>query len=790
MKKSCKTLIFLIILFCFCSPGRSQERKVFGKVYSAKSNSYLDYVTVKVADTSYGTTADKDGNYFIRLQPGAHKLIFSYIGYFTDTNDVFIENADIHRDVYLRPSEIMTDVIEVIGEDPAYDIIRKAIKYKKLFREKLNEYHYDAYTKYVFRSNQSPISSDSLSKEKYPIIAILESETEGYFRKPDLYKEIVKSKRETANINRGFAIPYIVNFYDESLDLGQSKITGPLADDALDYYSYKLLGTTAIDSTRVYKIQVDGSGLYPMFEGKIFIADSTFALMKVDLSVNEAAKPTAIDELSFKQKFSAYTDNSNNKFWMPTDVEIYGEGGLAGLFMFTGDVFTIISNYELNKRAPRGVFDEFAVKVLPGAKKDSAYWNEHQLVKSTGEEQRAFDKIEKKSIERKKEFRLSLSTVKIGEHFNSYPLSFYRYNRVEGSHLRFDLDYSSTNRRLRADSYFGYGFSDKKTKYELNIRAALGKDRNTRIEAGIFKRLQPLSFNVDGLFSLYNSLMGLFDKQDLYDYYYASGVELKASKYLIPQIRVSLKYNEEKQSTAYKNTDFSIRKKDQPFRENPPVNDAFQRLVGMGLTLDPNKYKFIDYGDGEVSRFTETDYPELQIGVDYSSKKLGSTYEFKKFFASISGDHYFNRFLNIDYKAEAIYFTGDVPVQTLAYFNAFNGNLRSDFAFRTMYYREYLGDRLYYASLENDFGNIFPLKSKFLGKLHLIGFINAGRSMVSSNSLQLNPQGTGFETDKTYLESGFGIGGIFDLLRVDFAWRLNNRHDGRNFNFSISLPGF
>ena len=212
----------------------------------------------------------------------------------------------------------MTEVIEVLGEDPAYDIIRKAIKYKKLFKEKLNEYHYDAYTKYIFRSDQSPVKADSLTKEKYPIIAILESETEGYFKKPDKYKEIVKSKRETANINRGFAIPYIVNFYDESLDLGQSKVTGPLSDDALDYYSYKLLGITSIDSTKVFKIQVDGSGMFPMFNGKIYIADSTFALMKVDLSVNDVAKPTAIDELNFKEKFSAYTDKNNYKFWLPT----------------------------------------------------------------------------------------------------------------------------------------------------------------------------------------------------------------------------------------------------------------------------------------------------------------------------------------------------------------------------------------------------------------------------------------------------------------------------------------
>ena len=788
LKTSHISILFLLVLLLVQS-SHSQDRKVFGRILDSKTNNALEFVTLKLADTTYGTTSDKNGSYFIRLAPGAHKLVFSYIGYFTDTTDVFIEDSDIERDIYMKPSEIMTETIEVLGEDPAYDIIRKAIKYKREFKSKLNEYHYNAYTKYVFRSNQSPIAADSLTKEKYPIIAILESETEGYFEKPDKYKEIVKSKRETANVNRGFAIPYIVNFYDEDLDLGDSKITGPLADDALSYYEYKLLGTTSIDSTKVFKIQVDGSGLYPLFNGTVYISDSTFALMKIDLSVNESGLPTAIDNLNFKQKFSSYTDKVNS-FWLPTDIQIYAEGGVAGIFEFTGDVFTIISNYELNKKTPPGIFDEFVVKVLPDAKKDSTYWNKHSLAKSSSEEQKAFGLIEKKTEQNKSGVRLSLAELKIGRNTTIYPLNFYHYNRVEGSALEFNLSSTNKSRRARFDSYIGYGFSDKKTKYEINGELTLGKDRSTQIDASFYRRLQPLSFTISGLYSIYNSLMGLFDKQDLLDYYYASGYNIEASKFLIPQIRVSIKYNQEKQFTVFKNTDFSIRKGDQPFRNNPPINDGFQRLIGFGLLLDPNKYKFIDYGNGEIERFTETNYPDLEVGLDYSSKKLNSSYEFRRYYALLTGANYFNRFLNLSYKAGAIYFNGSVPVQALEFFNSNNGVFRSDFSFRTMNYREFLGDNLYYLSVENDFGNILSPKIIFLKKIRLIGFFNAGRSEISTQNLAFLPAGTNPQTDKTFIEAGFGIGGIMDLLRLDFAWRLTNRRPGSNFNFSISLLNY
>lgn len=783
-------ILFIIIFATIVSKAQVLDKKVFGKIYDAKTNKTLDYVNVKVADTSFGTTADRDGSYFIKLSPGAHKLIFSFIGYFTDTADVFIQDTDVERDVYLRPSEIMTEVIEVLGEDPAYDIIRKAIKYKKLFKEKLNEYNYNAYTKYIFRSDRSPVKADSLSKEKYPIIAILESETEGYFKKPDKYKEIVKSKRETANINRGFAIPYIVNFYDESLDLGQSKVTGPLADDALDNYSYKLLGITSIDSTKVFKIQVDGSGLFPMFDGKIYIADSTFALMKVDLSVNDAAKPTAIDVLNFKEKFSAYTDKNNYKFWLPTDIQIYAEGGIAGIFDFTADLFTIISNYELNKKIPPGIFDEFAVQVLPNAKKDSSYWKEHQLVKSSNEEKNAYGEIEKNSNQRNSSVSLGLASLRFGKYINSYPLNYFHYNRVEGSHLQFNLSMRDKNRRFNLDSYIGYGFSDKKTKYEVNLSRYFGKKRDTKIEASVFQKLQPLSFQMNGLYSAYNSLMGLFDKQDLFDYYYSTGYDLSLSHTIIPQISAALKYSQQKESSAFKNTDYSFRKKEQPFRDNPPVNNGFRRIIGFGLTLDPNKYKFVDYGDGEISSFTETNYPELHLGFDYSSRNLGSTFEYRKYFASVNGQNYFNRFFNLSYRAGAVYFSGEVPVQAMAYFSSLSGALSTDFSFRTMGYREYLGDRLFYLSLENDFGGLLPVKAGFFRKIHLIGFLNAGRSEISSNSRQFLPFADLYQTDKTFIEAGFGLGGIFDLLRVDFAWRLNNKKAGRNFNFSLTIPGF
>ena len=46
------------------------------------------------------------------------------------------------------------------------------------------------------------------------------------------------------------------------------------------------------------------------------------------------------------------------------------------------------------------------------------------------------------------------------------------------------------------------------------------------------------------------------------------------------------------------------------------------------------------------------------------------------------------------------------------------------------------------------------------------------------------------ETTGIFQEAGFGINGILDLFRVDFAWRLNNFRSGDNFNVVFSIVDF
>ncbi len=791
-----KYFLLFISFFIFSNRAFTQTYEVSGLISDLNTDKPLEFVTVKVADTSYGTTADKYGKYFIRLKPGGNKLIFSYIGYKSDTSYFYVEDKNIERDIFLKTSEIMTQAIEVYGEDPAYEIIRKAIRYKKKFKENLNEYEYDAYSKFVIRSNRSPIPDDKNIKDstvdsKMKIHGILESETKGYFKKPDLEKQIVKAKKETANIIRGFALPLIVNLYDEKIDFGEFKISTPLADNAFDDYEYKLIGTTSIDSTLIYKIQViNSSETRPLLKGTIYIADSLYALMRVDLSTNDAAKPLGINEVKLRQKFSSFRDRKNkaNLFWMPTDVEIFADGSFAELIKFEAEIFTIVSNYDINKKAPKGIFDEFIVKVMPDAKKDSSYWAKNQLLKNSTEEKKAYKSIETDDKKKNTAVHLGLTSLNYGKYISSDPVDYFHYNRVEGSALRFNLNYRAKLNRANLMAYLGYGFSDKKTKYEVTYTQRLLGDRSLMLNGSFFRKLQPIAGGeIFGLAALYNSMKALFDKKDNLDYYYTTGYDLGLSYRIIPQLRTGLSFNQQKQTTAYKNTDFSFRKKNVSFIGNPMINDAFLRVAGIDLRIDPNIFRAVDWGDGDISRFKDTHVPVLDLGFKYSGKKLfNSTYEYRKFYGELSGRNYINSYLNVRYRLGGEIMTGEVPYQSLLYFDASYGSINYDNIFKAMKYNEFRGDKIYYFNFENNFGKLLFGNIPLIKKFNLIGFFSAGRNEISNSNYQLAAFKNFTVSKGIYMEAGFGISRILDIFRVDFAWRLNNFYQDK-YRFFLNL---
>ncbi len=787
-----KHKIFLsgvILLYCFLDFSFAQFYTLSGYISDSKTKSNLSFATVKVKNSSQGTTADDKGFYILKLKPGKYIIHYSYIGYYSFEKEVTIENKNEILDVSLSPSEIFTEIIEVYGEDPAYEIIRKAIKYKKSFRNNLKEYNYDAYTKFVIRSNITEKDSTT-DPDKLGILGLLESETKTYIKTPDLEKQIVLSKRESANVIRGFALPYIVNFYDELIDLGTVEIPGPVSDDAFDYYDYKLKSKTSIDSLAIYKIQVTNkSELFPRFFGVIYIIDSIFALKKVELNTNSAVNINGISNLTFKQKFSAFNDLKQNTFWLPTDIQIYVDGVFLGLIKIQGEVFTIVSDYNLNVPTPEGTFDEFIVKVNPNAnKKDSTYWIKNQLIKNTEEELKAYKKIETEDKLKSGTVSFSPSTINIGKKWRIYYSDLYKFNKVSGNDIGLNFEYGELSDKFRLSGKYDYGFSDKVHKYEFFGKTYLLKDASLFLNAGVYKRLNTLFFSQTSLNIFYNSISALLFKEDSYDYYYSSGFAFSAYKRIFPQLSVTVGYVHEKNEPAYVNTDFSIFRKSEKFKTNPPVVNYFKSLINFGVNLDPNSFYAIDWGNGEISWFRKTNFPSIKFNYSLSSKSLNSGLDFRKYHIEISGENKFNIFTDFSYKLGIILSNGNVPLQDLSYFNVTGFSNSQSLNFYSMKYREFLGDEIYYINFENNLKKLIWNNIPVLKSFDLIGFFNMGKCNISKNNFLLNNNFIDFKTTSGwYMEAGFGLANILNVFRLNFSWRLNNFSDGNNFSILLFI---
>ena len=259
--------LLLIITFSI-SITFAQKFLIEGTVTDNVSNP-LPFANIRITGTTSGTSANSNGRYELKLKSGSYTLIASYIGYISDTLTINVSESKDNVNFRLRLTNINLPEITVLpGENPALEIIRKAILRKKERNSLLDSYEFKAYTKGIIKT-QGDVSSGSHSvginlaesdTVPFKISGILENQSEGFYKKPGEYKELILARKQTANFPPSINIltggRFIQNFYDETVNFLGEDLPGPLADNALSYYYFYIENTLAINNTTVYKIHL------------------------------------------------------------------------------------------------------------------------------------------------------------------------------------------------------------------------------------------------------------------------------------------------------------------------------------------------------------------------------------------------------------------------------------------------------------------------------------------------------------------------------------------------------
>ncbi|MHB9041576.1 MAG: carboxypeptidase-like regulatory domain-containing protein, partial [Melioribacteraceae bacterium] len=291
-----KNIFLALILLFFSSRTSSQQLILKGKVIDKPTSSPLSFASLRISGTTSGTTTNFEGNFELRLKPGDYKLIASFIGYKSDTVEVnLIANRTISFS--LEPIPVHLSEITVFpGENPALEIIRRAIEAKHERNNKLNSYVFSAYTKGLVKTtkdfsrtnNSVGFSIASKDTAQLKISGIIENESKGYFKKPNQYKDEIVARKQSANTPSSVNIltggRIIQNFYTDDIQFLGRPLPSPISDDAINYYDFMIEDTLAMDKQNVFQIHVEPLRKSdPGFVGKIFIADNIYSLVKLDV---------------------------------------------------------------------------------------------------------------------------------------------------------------------------------------------------------------------------------------------------------------------------------------------------------------------------------------------------------------------------------------------------------------------------------------------------------------------------------------------------------------------------
>lgn len=551
-KRSAINFFFTLLLVTWTTSVFSAS--VTGSVVDDKEQP-LSFVSVFIAGTSIGTTANIEGYYRLDLKPGTYELTYKMIGYTAIVKKVTIENSPVVVNMKLIPEALNLKAVTIVAnaEDPAYAVIRNAQKRRKFYRDQVKEYACDAYVKSTQKLTDHPkkfmgekVDVNEFMDTTTKMFYLSESVSHLFYKQPNSFKEEMISSKvsgsaKTYSFNQSSDV--LINLYDNLVDLTSITprgIVSPIGANALFSYKYKLEGTFLEDGRMINKISViPKRKTDPVFAGTIYIADDEWYIHSADLYITRDQQMEFIDTFRVKETFIRI---GGDKI-LPFNHQLSYDFSFLG-FEGNGIVIGVFINYILDGVKAEGFARGEVMKVNSDAnKKDSTYWESVRPIPLTNDE--AIDYHRRDSAQVIKESKPYLDSLdKVNNKFSagavfkgyswdnsfkkrsyaiSSPILGTGFNTVEGWNSRMDFNFTQSYGEEEAKiftlrSTVRYGFSNTHWNANTYVRYQYSKIRNAFIAADIGTGIQ--QFNAtEPISPLVNSLYSLFDEKNFMKIY-------------------------------------------------------------------------------------------------------------------------------------------------------------------------------------------------------------------------------------------------------------------------------
>ena len=809
----------LLSAFAFFACGTASAQKLYGTVFNAQGD-LLPYSSVTIKGTTKGTSANDKGKYSLAVAPGKYTVVCRRIGYALAEKEVTVDNYDTELSFILNEQKLTLETVVVNnkGEDPAYEVIRNAIKKRNYYSKQADAFTVNIYGKDMIRMRNLPKRifgqkiPDSDRKEMgldsagQGIIYLSESISKVSSQKPDKFKLEVLSSRVSGSGGFGFNFPAFISLYSNNVTVFTEKFNprgfvSPIADGAIGFYKFKMLGTFMENGKMVNSIRVTPRRKYePLFSGTINITEDDWRIHSFDLTLTKSSQLEILDTLQITQQHVPVT----GEVWRVKNQLLHFGFNQLGIDA-AGNFLTVYSDYDLKPTFPKKFFDNVIIKYDTAVnKKTTAYWDSARAVPLEKEEQMDY-KVKDSAYKTNRDSLLSKRSLdSINRHqpkikpsdivmngirrnhvtktavynYGIEPLFWNaEYNPAEGAVVQLKGYVSKYMRKSKTGVSFAptirYGFSNT----HLNAYGTLSfYSRSTDSSSNKLKRYslsfsggkRVSDFNKERPFSPFNnSISTLFfgrNYMKTYENYYGS---VTFNKRYESGLNLTLNALYEDRIPLDNTTDFVIFDK---YKTRITPNYPYEKLsaqftphqavlAGITLRYKPGQ-KYIQFPNYKMA--VGSKYPEFTLNYTKGiSDVFGSDVNFDKWKFTVSDDKNLKLAGTIKYKFGIGGFLNSksVFIQDYQHFNGNKAVAAAEYvnSFQLAPYYQYSTTAGFYAigHVEHHFNGLLTNKIPLFRKLNW-------NLVAGSNAFYVNNK-------NNYVEVFGGLENILKIFRVDFV---------------------
>ena len=817
-----KKIIFSFFLILIANLVSAQT-KVSGVVLD-NSKQPIPYANVVFKGSNTGVVSNEDGRFYIESPDNYTELVVSFVG-FPDKIVKLPEKVNFDFKVILTEGNALKEVKIYAGKtskknNPALDILRKIWERRRKNGLKMfKQYQYDKYEKVEFDMNTidsafmknkifkgmefvfKNIDTSRVTGKTYLPIFINESISEFYGdNETKRTKEILKANKNSG-LGNGDGVNMFIkdlyndfDIYDNYLYFFDKSFTSPLSRTGIDVYNYVLADTAVIDNKLCYNIV-----FYPRrkneltFKGDFWVNDTTFAIKKINMAITKSANINWVKDIYLEQEFEVLNDSVflPTRDYMMSDFALRKKEESKGVY---GKRTTLYKNFKFDQKKPDKFYkdDINYIDNSVYAKSDD-YWEENRFENLNKDEVKIYKMIDTlKTVKRFKQIYNLVSILGSGYiqfgHFDYGPIfSSFGYNEVEGYRLRAGgRTYFGPNDLWRIQAYTAYGFGDNKFKYGASGKWMIDKKNRIIISGGNRRDIEQIGASL----TTTNDVLGRS--------YASSGLFTTGSNGKLTNINLT--------SLA---------------AEIEPVKNLTFQLGFTYRTLESASPTFkLDYytDDTFTTTKSEVKQSELNVQIEFTPKKKTIGYgverrdidaPYSRFFVNYSQG--FKGFINsdFDYQKIKLYYKqpniigaigrsnfimelgetfGKIPLGLMSVVPGNQTYFIIDNTFSNLNFYEFVADKYATFQWEHNFNGKIFARIPGIRKLNLreiIG-IKGVYGTISDENKAINASGLVYKSpEKPYWEYNAGIGNIFKVFRLDFAWRGNYRNLPETHNFTI-----